>query len=80
MKYYIEEYDETELEAREMRDNCELHDRFTASRAAEEFHNHHDGWEANWPLTFVLVNETGTSRWVVDRVSVPEFYATKMKE
>lgn len=52
------------------------HDSMTAEEAAEDYHQRHDGWEASWPITIVLVDDEGVeSRWSVDRGMSPVFRA-----
>ena len=47
-----------------------------AAECAEDWYKHHDGWEAEWPVTVVLLVEgTEHSRWVVEREEVPVFVA-----
>jgi len=49
-----------------------------AEEAAKDYHQHHNGWEATWPLTFGLLDsdrkEIGL--FSVERESVPQFIAT----
>lgn len=53
----------------------------TATEAAEDFHNNHDGWDvSSWPLTFRIIQDGKTVGDVeVDRETVPHFYAIKTK-
>ena len=47
-----------------------------ARLCADDYHTHHDGWEASWPLTLVLYeSEDGPemARFTVDRVVGPVF-------
>jgi hypothetical protein len=48
---------------------------FTARYCAEDYHSNHDGWEASWPLTFVILdedlNELGC--FLIDREAIPQF-------
>lgn len=47
-----------------------------AETCAEDFHQNHDGWDASWPLRFVLFgNDEFLGEYVVDRVAVPQFEA-----
>jgi hypothetical protein len=83
LKYYIAEYvtqpSDHDLIDIADDDNCG-HDHETAENAAENHFSHHDGWESSWPLTFVLVEDDGsTSSWVVELESVPQFYARRKK-
>jgi hypothetical protein len=52
-----------------------------AKECAEDFWDHHDGWESNWPMTFKLFdankNELGT--YIVDMEAEPTFSAKKME-
>ncbi len=55
---------------------------YLAEECAENYHNEHDGWESEWPLTFVLYeteNGPERARMSVDRESVPSFTATKVE-
>lgn len=53
-----------------------------AEWAAKDYHQRHDGWEAAWPLTFVLFdeNEKEIGRYLVDREVEPIFRAVKSGE
>jgi hypothetical protein len=51
---------------------------YIAERCAEHYWGEHDGWEANWPLTFTLhETEDGpeVGRMIVDMEPVPHFTA-----
>jgi hypothetical protein len=51
-------------------------DREVAEAAAEDWHDHHEGWEAGWPVKVeVIRNGKVTATITVDRISVPEFVA-----
>lgn len=52
-----------------------------AKTAAEDFHNHHDGWESSWPITFEIFGSDGDLIGVysVERQAVPEFTAYEVK-
>ena len=52
--------------------------RGAAEFAAEDYHSNHDGWEAEWPLTFAMYdpNDQLIGRYLVQREAVPEFVAT----
>lgn len=54
---------------------------YLAEDAAEDFHNNHDGWESEWPLTFNIYdtddNLLGTC--TVDREHNPTFSASKVE-
>ena len=59
-------------------------DALDAKKAAEHYagfcHSQRDGWEASWPLTFRVRLPDGTTEdYEVDRETVPEFTATKVK-
>lgn len=52
-----------------------------AVEAAEDFHSHHDGWEARWPREFVLYDsEDGEpiARFEVERDTEPVFHAHQL--
>lgn len=87
MRYFIEEYsgghadqpDDDDMYKLPDDDNCG-HDYETAENAAEHFLRKHNGWESQWPLTFVLVEDDGSkSSWTVDMESVPQFHASRKK-
>ena len=47
---------------------------------ADDYHTNHDGWEANWPLTFVILDEGNheLGRYLVDRETIPSFLARRL--
>ena len=50
-----------------------------AKQAADYCHAYRDGWEWNWPKTFVILDEgIESARFRVDRVTVPEFVTKKL--
>jgi hypothetical protein len=53
-----------------------------AEKAAENYHDEHGGWEANWPLHIWLWNEDATliSRCFVTLEAVPTFCAWRDEE
>jgi hypothetical protein len=87
MKFYIEDHGEGPEDAREIPSNkapypfCEKNKinqvadpRIYAELAAEYCHNHRDGWEWCWPITFTIVSDDGTEANVeVERENVPQF-------
>ena len=84
MKYYVD--DHGTIEDAEMIPDCDCSETtaglaWAAEYAAEDYHSNHDGWEATWPLTFVVLddelNELG--RFSVDREAVPQFHASKIE-
>ncbi len=57
-------------------------DRWMAQEAASDYHNGHDGWEANWPLEFSLHETEGgpeLARFEVQREAEPVFYAAAIR-
>jgi hypothetical protein len=49
-------------------------------QAAAHYHNQRSGWDAHWPVIFVVVAEDGTeTKWDVDRIPVPQFEAIQIK-
>lgn len=55
---------------------------FIVEDAAEDYHQKHDGWEASWPITFIvqLMDGTDLGTYDVERESVLAFYSTRMKK
>ncbi|WP_419342750.1 hypothetical protein ACM1PE_06760 [Achromobacter sp. PD1] len=54
-----------------------------AEACAEDYFHNHDGFEANWPLTFALFDGmTGPEigRWEVDLEFEPSFSASQQQE
>lgn len=51
--------------------------KWIAEGAAEDYFQHHDGWEASWPLTFVIFDddEKEIGRVLVQHETVPSFRA-----
>lgn len=81
-QYYLPDHGEDETDATEFgsrwgKDSL----RWVAQDAAEEHHSEHDGWEHNWPLLFVILDENGDElgRFNVERETRPEFHATEVK-
>lgn len=77
-KYYIPDHGETPESARNIPDSDTYYNdegADIAGLAAEYEHNSCDGWEAEWPLEFVILdkedNEIG--RYTVEREYSPEF-------
>lgn len=61
-------YGVTEMEARE---------------CAQDYWDNHDGWEASWPLTFVLHDGEGgpeLGRFFVDMEARPSFTAARKEQ
>jgi hypothetical protein len=56
--------------------------KYAAEEAAEDYHSNHDGYEDDWPLTFVLLDDAGKElgRFMVDREAIPHFYAAKIEK
>jgi hypothetical protein len=55
---------------------------YLAEECAENYHHEHDGWEADWPLTFVLYETKDgpeRARMSVDCKPVPWFTATEVE-
>ena len=52
---------------------------WVAEMAAEDYHSNHDGWEASWPLTFVITDMGGNrlGQCLVERETVPQFRASR---
>lgn len=55
---------------------------FSATECAENFFNHRNGWEATWPLTFVLfdVVDVELGRFYVEIEVTPDFRARRVKK
>ena len=76
MKYYVLEHGSPD-DSFPVPKTKDRWDRWTAQEAAEDYHNNHDGWEAIWPLTFVILDDGGNekARYSVEREYDPVFYA-----
>jgi hypothetical protein len=50
---------------------------YIAEECAEDYHNNHDGWEASWPVTFVMWDHRGEELGTceVSRETAPVFQA-----
>ena len=57
------------------------HEEWIAEEAAEDFHDHHDGWEFTWPITVILMKPDGTEfgRYEVELEHRPTFYAGRIE-
>jgi len=55
---------------------------YIAVKCAEDFYSNHDGWEYDWPLKMYLWTSGGKKLGVfeVERETVPEFHANKLKD
>ena len=81
MKYYIDDYDGSPEDSYTV-PKCvwgKDHLEYVAEEAAEDYHRNHDGWESEWPLVFVILDDdlTELGRFSVSREAVPQFHATK---
>lgn len=79
-KYYIVEHGESAETAIEFESSWgPMHAGWIAEDAAEYGYGNNDLWEADWPLTFVIVDEDDNElgRYVVEIESTPSFCARK---
>jgi hypothetical protein len=80
MKYYVEDYDQGEEDSHQLKYHHRIgHNAFTAQEAAEDGWDKHDFREESWPLTIVLIDEKGESRWIVDMELSPSYFAREVK-
>lgn len=50
---------------------------YVAEECAEDFHSNHDGWEASWPMEFLITLTDGRQvTCIVYRDTRPEFAAS----
>lgn len=57
--------------------------KMVAEEAAKDYHYHHGGLEASWPLTFAIHNDKDgeeLARFLVDREAEPVFVASKVNK
>jgi hypothetical protein len=83
MKYYIEDHGGSPEDCFELKTKwSEKYLRWVAQDAAENYWNNHDGWEASWPLEFVILGDEleELGRFTVDMEAVPQFYAYTKRE
>lgn len=85
-RYFIPDHGSTADDAFEFTSNSDYEEadvwgRWLAQEAASDYHHNHDGWEATWPLDFVLLHEDKViGRFTVERDHEPVFYAEACKE
>lgn len=76
MKFYIPDHGETAADAREFPYGSGGGCTVWAAQVAADFYHAHGGWEATWPIVFVIIDEGTERRFNVEREMVPEFIAT----
>jgi hypothetical protein len=81
MRYYIEEYDGGPEDSYYFDPFKSTDLRWAAEEAADYFFCEHDGWDSTWPLTFVLLDDSGVEvgRFMVEMEARPSFYAYKVE-
>jgi hypothetical protein len=83
-KYYIPDHGETAESATIIPDSDTYNDdegNELACAAANHEHFERDGWEAQWPITFAILNKEGMAigMYEVLREYEPYFYANKVE-
>lgn len=81
-KYYIPDHGETAGDATIIPDSDTYNDdegNELACAAANYEHCERDGWEAEWPITFAILNKEGMAigMYTVEREMNPGFFATE---
>lgn len=84
-RYGIVEYDHGVDDGYKVETSWHLDDEalgYIAEDAAEDFYNNCDGWESEWPLTFIIWDNDGKEmgRYRVVIESAPLFTASEIKE
>jgi hypothetical protein len=59
--------------------NDEIDLQIMAEKVAKDYHEHHNGWENYWPLQFFIWVDGHKHHFEVERISVPEFTASRIK-
>lgn len=60
---------------------CNSHCYISAMRAAQDYHNCHEGYEVDWPIKITLKEDDGSeSTWEVDREMEPMFTPKRLLE
>lgn len=79
LKFFRPDYGETIEDAYEHTFKTAFPDdiQFLAQEYAEFYHNNRDGWEAHWPMVFVVADENDSilGTYEVERDSMPVFSA-----
>ena len=80
MKYYLPGFSEGPEDAIELNKTFIGTLEWVATKAAEDHHFNHGGWEHTWPLIFVLIKDNGEEcgRFSVDRECIPQFQARRL--
>lgn len=77
MKYYIPRHGETAKDARGLPKSLYAmtvgDPKWFAEKAAEYVHWNEDGWEASWPINFIIIDEDIEYLIEVDREMEPVF-------
>lgn len=82
-KYRVDNGTMDDDDSHEFESNFDSSDgEWVAEAAAEDFHSKHDGWDASWPITIVIMNADGSviGTFSVERENVPQFLATEIEE
>lgn len=81
LTYYLPDHGEKPDDAVLLPGATETKPRYFAQEAAEYCQNERDGWEWDWPTTFVvLADGLEAGRFTVAREMVPEFYAVEVRD
>lgn len=81
IKYWLPDHGMSEDDAFSCEVNAYLDADMKAEEAAEDYHDNHDGWEANWPLTIKIADsESHLGTFEVDREARPYFSARELKK
>ena len=75
MRYYVKDQGMTVEDAYKF-DSPFDSPQWDATRAAKDFHDRHDGWDCEWPITFTIVYDDAHEVDVtVEREYIPTFHA-----
>ncbi len=81
-KYIVEDFCETPDDVKTFSSNWDIsvNPDYVAEDAAQDLFESHDGWEATWPLVFVLFSVTGykLGRFSVELEHQPAFSAATL--
>lgn len=82
MKYYIPAHGETAKDAEDIKgaDDVTNPERY-AMLASLHCFSEHDGWEWEWPIEMIIIDENGVEHcFEVEREFDPVFYATRKEK
>jgi hypothetical protein len=73
MKFYVKEHDE-KVDAITIPNSQEDDPYWFAHEAAKYFYQECDGWEVEWPLTFIVLKDSKEYEFEIDLDFEPTFY------